>query len=89
MASASGVHLELDPGALPVGDAVAAAARELGADPLDWVLTGGEDHALAAVFPSDVRLPPHWIVIGRVRQGDGVQVTGRVTGSGGWDHFRA
>src|SRR5205823_6561389 len=52
------------PGALG-GDAV-----------LDWVLTGGEDHALAATFPPDCALPPHWAVIGQVRAGHGVLVNG-------------
>ncbi|MEU4574505.1 MULTISPECIES: thiamine-phosphate kinase [Nonomuraea] len=88
VAAASGVRVELDPGALPVAEPVAAAAKELGADPLDWVLTGGEDHALAATFPPDVRLPASWQVVGRVVEGEGVGVTGRETGPGGWDHFR-
>ena len=33
---------------------------------LAWVLTGGEDHALAATFPPRVALPPRWTVIGEV-----------------------
>jgi len=64
------------PGALG-GDAV-----------LDWVLTGGEDHALAATFPPDCALPPHWAVIGQVRAGHGVLVNGsKMTGRAGWEHF--
>ena len=35
-------------------------ARALNADPMDWLLTGGEDHALAACFPPDVDLPMAW-----------------------------
>ena len=31
---------------------------------LRWVLTGGEDHSLAATFPPGTRLPPRWRVIG-------------------------
>ncbi|MFI7466720.1 thiamine-phosphate kinase [Nonomuraea sp. NPDC049646] len=88
VAAASGVRVELDPGAFAVGEPVAAAAEELGQDPLEWVLTGGEDHALAAVFPADVRLPPSWQVVGRVVEGEGVLVHGRQVGQGGWDHFR-
>ncbi|MER6506875.1 thiamine-phosphate kinase [Nonomuraea sp. NPDC001636] len=88
VAAASGVRVELDPGAFAVGEPVAAAAEELGQDPLEWVLTGGEDHALAAVFPPDVRLPPSWQVVGRVAEGEGVLVHGRQVGQGGWDHFR-
>ena len=55
---------------------------------LGWVLTGGEDHALAATFPPGVKLPPRWAVIGEVRQGRGVLVDGEGwTGQAGWDHF--
>ncbi|MCA2175108.1 thiamine-phosphate kinase [Nonomuraea glycinis] len=88
VAKASGVRIELDPRALEVAEPVAAAGKELGADPLDWILTGGEDHALAAVFPAQVALPPSWLVVGRVVAGEGVHVAGRAAGPGGWDHFR-
>ncbi|WSG16176.1 hypothetical protein OIE66_04545 [Nonomuraea sp. NBC_01738] len=82
------MSITLDPAAFVVEEAVAAAAKELGADPLDWILTGGEDHALAAAFPAEVRLPPHWRIVGRVGPGEGVSITGRDVGHGGWDHFR-
>jgi thiamine-monophosphate kinase len=60
------------------------------ADALAWVLTGGEDHALAATFPPSVALPPRWSVIGRVLAGHGILVDGRPwAGPAGWDHFRA
>jgi thiamine monophosphate kinase len=53
-----------------------------------WMLTGGEDHALAATFPPATVLPAHWTVIGQVRQGRGVRVDGQVfLGRPGWDHF--
>src|SRR5690348_15890295 len=55
---------------------------------LDWMLTGGEDHALAATFPPDRALPPYWTVIGQVRAGQGVLVNGsQMTGRAGWKHF--
>jgi thiamine-monophosphate kinase len=88
IAAASGVRVEVDPQAFAVGEPVAAAAKELAADPLEWVLTGGEDHALAAVFPAEARLPSAWRVVGRVVEGDGVLVYGREIGQPGWDHFR-
>jgi thiamine-monophosphate kinase len=88
IAAASGVGVEVDPDALAVPEPLAEAARALGADPLDWVLTGGEDHALAAVFPADVALPGGWRVVGRVTGGRGVHVKGRAPGRGGWDHFQ-
>ncbi|GGK69958.1 thiamine-monophosphate kinase [Sphaerisporangium melleum] len=88
IAAAGGVRVEVDPDALEVPAELTAAAAELGEDPLRWVLTGGEDHALVASYPAGVRLPPEWRVIGRVTDGEGVQVTGRVEARGGWDHFR-
>jgi thiamine-monophosphate kinase len=66
----------------PPGQAQSLAA-------LRWVLTGGEDHSLAATFPPGAALPPRWTVIGAVRQGPaGVVVDGQPwTGPAGWDHF--
>jgi thiamine-monophosphate kinase len=53
------------------------------------VLSGGEDHALAATFPRDARLPSHWVVIGRVHEGQGIRVDGaNYRGQFGWQHFR-
>jgi len=55
---------------------------------IDWVLTGGEDHALVATFPPGTALPTRWTVIGEVRVGTGVLVDGQPhTGPAGWDHF--
>jgi len=55
---------------------------------LSWVVSGGEDHALAATFPPGVALPSRWTVIGEVRQGRGVLVDGEEwAGQAGWDHF--
>ena len=60
---------------------------------LAWVLTGGEDHALAATFPAGTALPSRWTVIGEVREAPerpGVLVDGRAwSGPAGWDHFSA
>jgi thiamine-monophosphate kinase len=89
VAAASGVLIDIDTALLPLsGDLPGAAAALGGRSPLDWVLTGGEDHALAATFPRGASLPPRWAVAGRVRAGLGVQVNGRAfTGRGGWNHF--
>ncbi len=86
IAKASGVALVLNPFEVP--EDLAAAAKALGADPVDWMLTGGEDHGLAATFPSGVLLPPEWRIVGNVAEGDGVQAGGRENVRGGWDHFR-
>jgi thiamine-monophosphate kinase len=94
IAAASGVAIEVDPARLadsavvPVDGLHAAAAALDGADWLDWVLAGGDDHALAATFPPDAALPPGWSVIGAVTAGSGVRVAGRSDISRGWEHFR-
>jgi thiamine-monophosphate kinase len=88
VAEASGVLVDIDTGRLPDDPALRSAAAALGADWLRWVLTGGEDHALAATFPRGTGLPGRWTVIGEVRQGLGVTVNSRaVDGPGGWTHF--
>jgi thiamine-monophosphate kinase len=60
---------------------------------LGWVLTGGEDHSLAATFPAGTRLPPRWKVIGIVAGGSrdhGIVVDGQPWAQArGWDHFSA
>lgn len=87
LAEASGVGVDLSIAGLAADhDAVAGAAAVLGADPWDWVLGGGEDHALVACFPGAV--PPGWRVIGTVVDGAGVRVDGSEwTGCAGWDSF--
>ncbi|WP_225437913.1 thiamine-phosphate kinase [Candidatus Frankia nodulisporulans] len=92
LAAASGVRIDLTTDAFPVDDALRDAADHLGVDPLDWVLTGGEDHALVACLPPlppSVALPPGCVRIGSVQSdGTGVTVDGRTpTGVGGWTHF--
>lgn len=88
IAADSGVSIDVDTEALPVPEPMRNAAEALGADARGWLLTGGEDHALAAVFPPDVLLPEGWRRIGAVAEGAGVTVDGhRWTGPTGWDHF--
>ena len=89
LARASGVQIDIDAARLPGNPALAAAATALGRPgTLDWVLTGGEDHALAATFPAGRELPPYWTVIGQVGKGRGVLVNGQtVAGRAGWNHF--
>jgi thiamine-monophosphate kinase len=55
---------------------------------LEWVLTGGEDHALVAAFPPGTVLPGRWRLIGEARSGTGVTVDGAPhEGPAGWQHF--
>ncbi len=60
------------------------------AEALTWVMSGGEDHSLAAAFPPGTRLPPRWKVMGIVAEGRGVVVDGQPWAEApGWDHFSA
>jgi thiamine-monophosphate kinase len=88
IAAASGAAIDVDTAALPIPEPMRNAAEALGADPRRWILTGGEDHALAGVFPPDAVLPESWRRIGAVAEGEGVTVDGhRWTGPTGWNHF--
>lgn len=89
VARASGVRVEVDSAALDVPSQLSEVGSALGVDPLGWVLTGGDDHALAACFPPEVALPEQWRVVGGVAEGEGVVVDGEpYAGAGGWDHLR-
>ncbi len=86
VAGASGVAIDLDPGAFEVPEPLHAVGAALGADPLGFVLGGGDDHALVATFPGD--LPEGWVAIGRVGEGEGVTVDGApYEAEAGWTHF--
>jgi thiamine-monophosphate kinase len=90
VAAASDVHINVHTSRLAPGTALREAAASLpaAAKPMDWVLTGGEDHALVAAFPPEAALPARWRVIGEVRAGSGVTVDGAPhEGPAGWQHF--
>ena len=59
-------HIAEDSGVVVDVDS-ASLDRAGGALKLEWVLTGGEDHALAATFPRGTVLPDRWRVVGEVR----------------------
>ncbi len=87
IAESSCVAIDLDTAALGDED-LDPVARALGANPLEWILTGGEDHAFAATFGAGQALPAGWTRIGRVADGSGVTVDGaRWSGPGGWESF--
>jgi thiamine-monophosphate kinase len=104
VAAASGVQVNVKTSSLAVGTALHEAAARLsvpesssrtaaGFTPpstaLTWVLTGGEDHPLAAAFPPGTALPARWRMIGEVRAGAGVTVDDEPhEGPAGWQHFR-
>lgn len=105
VAAASGVGVDLDPSALAVHvDPLVGPLARLADDGADGgtergrpealraVLTGGEDHALAACFPSGTALPPGFDVVGRVVPASppgSVLLDGAPPpdGAAGWDHF--
>ncbi len=88
IAAASGVAINVRTTALPVNPRLVEVASALGKNHLEWALTGGDDHALAATFPRGADLPDGWTVIGAVGEGSGVSVDGTLWAAvGGWDHF--
>jgi thiamine-monophosphate kinase len=95
IATASRVGIDVTRRAFAVPEPMRDAAAALGVDPYQWILGGGDDHALAAAFPPAVALPADWNVVGAVVDGSGaasggVTVDGRPYRGGptGWDHFR-
>jgi len=88
LASASGVGIDVTSSALEIPEPFQAVAAALNADPLSFALTGGDDHALLATFPSGAALPDGWRVVGSVSDGEGVTVDGEpYDGPTGWTHF--
>lgn len=96
VARASGVTIDLDSTAFDVDEAQKTVAAAIGGgDPLTYVLTGGEDHALLATFPDEASVPEGWVVMGRVLPGAEGDEAPSVTVDGarwetdteGWRHF--
>lgn len=93
LAAASGVRIELDGAALAPEAELVQCAAVLGADPVEWIRTGGEDHALLATFPATVGLPDGWRAIGVALAPAGLPAgTVTVDGDagpedGGWNTF--
>lgn len=88
VAEASDVVIEIDTAGWEVPEPMQAAAAAYNVDPREWMLTGGEDHALLATFPAGTALPEGFTVIGRVVEGSPtVLVDGSVREDGGHRHF--
>jgi thiamine-monophosphate kinase len=91
LARASGVDVILDAAAI-VSSALREVAAELGDDPLDLALHGGEDYALVVAAPDGVGLPG-FTRIGSVARGAGAVQLRREDGAivalvaRGFDHF--
>ena len=75
--------------AFEVPEPLHAVGAATGADPLSFVLGGGDDHALLATFPAPASVPDGWTVIGVGRRRvQGVTVDGAAyDGPTGWTHF--
>jgi thiamine-monophosphate kinase len=91
VASASSVLITVDSTALAPDAPLVEVASAFGADALQWVLGGGDDHAFAATFPPDSVLPEGFRVIGAVAAADeepDVLVDGSPwTAGSGHEHF--
>jgi thiamine-monophosphate kinase len=92
VARASGVLIDLRREAFAIDEPLQAVGAAIGVDPLDFVLTGGDDHPLVGTFPSGV--PDGWTAIGSVGDLDADAPSGSVTvdgspheGQGGHRHF--
>jgi len=88
VAAHSGVAIDVHTAAFDVPEPLQAVGAALGADPMQFILGGGDDHALLATYPDAASVPEGWSVIGQVREGEGVTVDGEVyDGPTGWTHF--
>jgi len=89
IAEASQVGIDLRGELIEVPQRLTEVASALGADARHWVLTGGEDQALAATFPAGTELPEGWRTIGEVAEGSGVTIDGAPYETApGWEHWR-
>lgn len=66
LARASRVRVDVDTERLPLPAPVITVGEALGRNPVSFVLTGGDDYALAATFSAETSLPEEWTVIGTV-----------------------
>jgi thiamine-monophosphate kinase len=87
LAEESGVAIDVRRDAFEIPEPLQAVGAATGADPITFILGGGEDFALLATFPS-TSVPEGWTVIGSVAEGAGVTVDGAAyDGPTGWTHF--
>ncbi len=66
IAVASGVDIDIDTSGWEIPEPMQAAAAAYNVDPREWMLTGGEDHALLATFPAGTTLPEGFVRTGTV-----------------------
>lgn len=91
IATASEVAIDVQRGRLEVAEPLTSVGAALGVDPMEFVLTGGDDYCLVATFPAQTALGEQWRVIGTVLDGPAgtVTVDGDIPeGARGHQHFR-
>jgi thiamine-monophosphate kinase len=88
IAQASKVKINIESNKFQIPEALAAAAAAFNGDAMEWILSGGEDHAFAATFKTALDVPSGWTIIGSVDSGEpSVTVDGESYSGKGWDHF--
>ena len=88
LAGDSGVGIDVRTAAFEVPEPLQAVGAALGADPISFILSGGDDHPLLATYRTVDAVPEGWAVIGAVVEGEGVTVDGAAyDGPTGWTHF--
>jgi thiamine-monophosphate kinase len=87
MAKASQVQINITTEALAIADPLRDMGLALTENPMNWILTGGDDHAFLGAF-DDANVPTGWTVVGQVVTGSGVTVDGSAfIGPAGHTHF--
>ena len=92
VARASGVTIAIDRVQLSGFEAMLEEpAMRIGANAMDWIIGGGEDHSLLATFAPDAVMPRAFKPIGRViaRAESEVMLDGSPLQESGWDSFVA
>ncbi|MDO4908871.1 MAG: AIR synthase related protein [Corynebacterium sp.] len=91
LARASGVSIYLDEEQYPlIDEALRVAANYLGESPYDWILNGGEDHALLGIIGDTQPLPEGYRIIGTTRPSvePGIYLNGEaITSNHCWESF--
>lgn len=92
LAQASGVDINITTSAFELAEPLQSVGAAIGCEPMDFILTGGEDYCLLATFPAQAELPVGFKTIGSVSAVAGdqpeVSVDGQPhEGSGGHRHF--
>ena len=88
IAQASKVQINIESNKFQIPEALAAAASAFNGDAMEWILSGGEDHAFAATFKTALDVPSGWTIVGSVESGEpAVTVDGESYSGKGWDHF--